>query len=107
MITTNMTVRIQIDSQKEREEFEMELDSLMEALVDLVEANTQFSNLSMGADLSEKEVEISMTGTGETQNQAVDSILELIRTATKDGDGNYEIEMKSNRVVVNRTSART
>ena len=105
MITANMTVRIPIDPKGERPEVESNLDSLMESLVGLVEASDMFSDLGMGADLVEMEVAISLTASGDTQDQAVNSILELIRTAIKNSSGDYEIEIESNRVVVNRISA--
>ncbi len=89
MSTVTMTVSMSIDTEKDLVGLEMELDGVMAALVDLVEVDPRVFDPAMGADFSERTVEISLTATGETEGVAIDAIFELIRTATKSSACSY------------------
>ena len=79
--TVTMTVSMRIQSLLEVSGLEQKLDCVMETLVDLTELNPNVSDPSMGVDLSEKIVEITLTASGESAGMAIDSMSELISQA--------------------------
>lgn len=81
MNKVTMTVSLGIESSLDSSELECALDRLMETLVDLTESIPHVSDPSMGADLAERKVEISLTASGETDGMAIDSMSQVIRQA--------------------------